>query len=415
MIIRLRYMIYRRRENSVERLDQAYLNDIVRKAMTGSSNSFAELYAACAERFYIYLRHLSDDRETVWELMQSSVVMILKGISSLQNPELFLPWALRQCLRCAMERADTEDEEMIRLLSLPLSESQMAVMKYRQNMSNSLIADLLNVSRSMVKRYLKSADRHLGISAGKRSTVSVTESIPFVHTEKADPVRLVQTLSHAFDICGWKANTVPMEALSSYAVYRKERFSLQKRITVGAGILFLALPMLFILPEYDVSSVDLGSRGLPVYTISVKSFLPVRRVTARIRSHSLPVYEADAKIFTVEPIRNADMTIEVELINRQNTHTVYPVTAVDAKGPVLTESRTENGEVILYVKDEGIGVNYRGVYARDISGTIIKPLRYDSETGEIVFEYPQISSDVYIPDHIGNTLHIAFTLKQRSR
>ena len=37
-------------------------------------------------------------------------------------------------------------------------------------------------------------------------------------------------------------------------------------------------------------------------------------------------------------------------------------------------------------------------------------LSTDAETGEILFPYPEENWDVYIPDHIGNTLHLAITL-----
>ena len=45
--------------------------------------------------------------------------------------------------------------------SLPLTESQVILMKYYQNMALNEIADQLNMSRSSVKRYLRSARRHL--------------------------------------------------------------------------------------------------------------------------------------------------------------------------------------------------------------------------------------------------------------
>ena len=45
--------------------------------------------------------------------------------------------------------------------SLPLTESQVILMKYYQGMGLGEIADMLNVSRGTVKRYLKSARKHL--------------------------------------------------------------------------------------------------------------------------------------------------------------------------------------------------------------------------------------------------------------
>ena len=64
----------------------------------------------------------------------------------------------------------------------------------------------------------------------------------------------------------------------------------------------------------------------------------------------------------------------------------------------------------LKVADAGIGADYRESYAVTASGTVIRPLEINEQTGEILFAYPEEDWDVYIPDHIGNTLHLAITL-----
>ena len=45
--------------------------------------------------------------------------------------------------------------------SLPLTESQVVLMKYYQGMNLGEIADMLNVSTGTVTRYLRSAKKHL--------------------------------------------------------------------------------------------------------------------------------------------------------------------------------------------------------------------------------------------------------------
>jgi len=89
----------------------------------------------------------------------------------------------------------------------------------------------------------------------------------------------------------------------------------------------------------------------------------------------------------------------------------YDVTEVDAEGPQLIGSEIEEGEVHLFVEDAGIGVDWRDIYARSSDGTLYYPVSYDEAEGEVVFEYPQENWDVYISDHIGNTLHLAFSLE----
>ena len=53
------------------------------------------------------------------------------------------------------------------------------------------------------------------------------------------------------------------------------------------------------------------------------------------------------------------------------------------------------------------GVDYDGIYAVNGAGIRIQPAETDPDTGTVVFPYPEEAWDVYIPDHIGNTLHLA--------
>lgn len=245
--------------------------------------------------------------------------------------------------------------------------------------------------------------------------------------------RATDILNAVFKECGRKPNSVPMEALSAYTIYRKERFGLQRGILVSLLVLFFLLPFLFIDSDFSVRVEAAGERRLPVYVIEVQSLLPVHRVTANVEGQSLPVYEADARTFTVEPTRNGKMTVEVALMNRQNTAMKVEVTDVDHKCPVLTGSEVTGSEVHLYVEDAGTGVHLNRAYGilvpegpasagasdgeEDDPAVLtgigadpekkIEPVRTDPENGLIVFAYPSRTMDVYIPDHIGNILHLA--------
>ena len=212
-----------------------------------------------------------------------------------------------------------------------------------------------------------------------------------------------------FVSCGKDPNDLPMDTLSSYAVYRKERFTFQRAVIAIAMFVFLMIPLLFILPGYEVSVDETGERGLPVYTVEVRSLLPVSKVLASIRDHDLPVYEAGSKEYTVEPTRNGKLDISVELMNRQSVRSSHEVTAVDEKAPELSGSDTSGDRLIIKVKDSGIGVDYREIYAVGKSGKVYRPESSDEENG-VIFDYPEEPWDLYIPDHIGNTLHLAVKL-----
>ena len=222
-----------------------------------------------------------------------------------------------------------------------------------------------------------------------------------------DPQQAAAVLEQIFEQCGVEPNSVPMEALSAYTVYRSERFHLQKGILVAMLTLFFLLPFLFVRARFTVDMQEDGVRKLPVYTVHVENVLPVHSVKARQKNRMLPVYEADAKTFTIEPTRNGTLQISVALFNRQETTTILDVEGVDRKGPAFTGSDVIGDLVYLYVEDEGIGVDYDGVYAANAAGTRVLPIETNPDTGTIVFPYPDEGWDVYIPDHIGNTLHLA--------
>ena len=86
------------------------------------------------------------------------------------------------------------------------------------------------------------------------------------------------------------------------------------------------------------------------------------------------------------------------------------MTAVDAEGPELLKSETLDDGFLLKVSDAGIGVDYRDIYAVSASGHTYYPVKASEEEGVFV-EYPKESWDIYIPDHIGNTLHLAVKIK----
>ena len=415
----------------MEKLDQKYLTDLVRKAQSGSSNAAAELYAAVCRRIYAYLYILCKNREKTGILFQDIVTQTLSGLQNLTDADLFLPWIARKCvLRCselsegtgsAALRPDKEIDTpegrytAAYLLNLPLTESQVLLMRYGQGMTEQEIGDVLNFSRSMTRTCLKSGRRHLRGetegSEGGRFSPHRRKSIPLEQAPELEAVEAARILEESFTACGQEPNTVPLEALSAYAVYRKERFFLQRRVLTGLLILFLLLPLCFLLPRMEVEVEDAGERGLPVYTIRIGSLLPVSRVTAKVNARSLPVYEAGARLYTVEPTRNGSLTLTVELVNRQQQSMELPVTAVDGEAPKLKDSEIGEETVLLRVEDSGIGIDYAEIAAITESGMTVLPLQTDEAAGEILFSYPEENWDVYIPDHIGNTLHLSLTLE----
>ena len=177
----------------MDNLDFEYLNELVIKARQGSSNAFAELYTATYQRQYAYSYRYVRDEHLAQDALQESFIRVLKNIGKLEKPELFIAWLnqinFHVCYDMKKQRgfsagevdieemhdlastAPTPEEEAVevdynryilrQVESLPMTESQVILMKYYQNMSLDEIAEQLNISRSTVKRYLKSGKEHL--------------------------------------------------------------------------------------------------------------------------------------------------------------------------------------------------------------------------------------------------------------
>ena len=414
--------------NRFDRLDQAYLSGMVARAKQGSSNAFAELFASVADRQLWYLTQLFGGRERALAAMPEVFTGVYEGLPSLTKNDLFMPWLCRISSQVYMDHEGAsadggQDALLSRILTLPLAESQIMLMSLVQGLTDDEIAGLMNVGRRTVTKFRKMSERHLARNAGGNAAAASgggaeaagllsrkAKARAAVEAAELTTHETSEILDRVFSACGSEANTVPMDTISSYAVYRKERFTLQRAILSLALLVFMMLPLCFLMPDYTVSVDETGERGLPVYTVEVSSLLPVGRVLASIRDHGLPVYEAGAKEFTVEPTRNGTLDISVELVNRQIVSGSHDVTAVDAEGPVLVESEKLKDGFLLKVSDAGIGVDYREIYAVDASGDMHYPVSASEEEG-VLFEYPDKTWEIYIPDHIGNTLHLAVKLR----
>lgn len=172
-------------------LDTQYIAQLVTMAKAGSSDAFAELYAATYQKQYSFAYRYLRDQFLAQDALQETYILAFKSINDLKDPKLFLAWINRICFRVCFDihdknkRFQTEiseysDELMDndskntesvedhvvkvdensyiakQILSLPLSESQAIMLRYYHNMKIDEIASLMEISRSSVKRYIKS-------------------------------------------------------------------------------------------------------------------------------------------------------------------------------------------------------------------------------------------------------------------
>lgn len=223
---------------------------------------------------------------------------------------------------------------------------------------------------------------------------------------RLDVAEAEEILKLVFIDCGEKLDATPMEQLTSYSLYRKESFRLQRAVLAAALILFAMVPAFFVQPVFQTSYSPKGERGLPEYTIKIDGILPVRRVIAIMGEHRLPVYEVNGHEYTIEPTQNGTVNLTVELFSKQSISGELDVKNADVTAPSLLFYSFEDGKYILGVSDEGVGVDFENIYAEDAYGERIRPESYNRETGIVTFDETVHGAQVYIPDFFANTLKL---------
>ena len=126
----------------METLDYKHIANLVSRAQSGDSNAFAELYAATYQRQYLYAYRYLKDEFLAQDALQETYILALKNLIKLKDPTLVISW-------------------LNQILKLPFTESQVIIMKYYQDLKLNEIAQLMDISRSSVKRYLASGREHL--------------------------------------------------------------------------------------------------------------------------------------------------------------------------------------------------------------------------------------------------------------
>lgn len=181
-------------------LDYKYIAQLVIRAQMGDSDAFAELYAATYQRQYLYSLKYLRDEYLAQDALQETYILALKNLTKLKDPTLVISWLnqinFRVCYNMHLKQqrynqemnvteedlenvtsdvtaqatATPEDSVVLvdsrrylinQILNLPFTESQVILLKYYRNMKLEEIAQLMNISRTSVKRYLKAGRERL--------------------------------------------------------------------------------------------------------------------------------------------------------------------------------------------------------------------------------------------------------------
>lgn len=210
--------------------------------------------------------------------------------------------------------------------------------------------------------------------------------------------------------CGMAPSTVPLNVLSSYSEYRRERYTLQKGILIGILVLFLLLPLAFVAPKFQVTQTGISQTGVPRYEVRVDNFFPIRLVSANVDGRSIAVYESEARVFTVEPSFNGKLTVTITLANRQYAVWSADITSVDREAPKLQNSQVDNGVLKIFLEDTGVGIDFESAYAVSADNSRMTSLSYDADEGSVSFKFDR-DLNIFVPDYNGNTLQLVLSVK----
>ncbi len=178
----------------MKNLDYQNISDLVKRARNGDSDSFAKLYAATYQKEYRFAYNYLKDEHLAQDALQETYIQAFKNLCTLKNTKLFISWLnqinFRVCFnmhekqkRYVKELSDYEEHDihlylkrhhkdpdtpedqivkvdeceyiMKKILNLPFLESEAIILKYYENMKLEEIANVMDVSRSTVKRYLR--------------------------------------------------------------------------------------------------------------------------------------------------------------------------------------------------------------------------------------------------------------------
>ena len=160
----------------MEKLDLAYLAELVEKTKAGGSNAFAELYTATYQREYSYALNYLKDTEKAKQALEETYVRALKDIVKLNDSSLVLGWLYSINFAVCHELSNESEGILIDSTSytlnqltknLPLTEAQLLIMHYYQGISYIDIKKMIGLSRSEIKINIRSGKQHLRQLLGK--------------------------------------------------------------------------------------------------------------------------------------------------------------------------------------------------------------------------------------------------------
>lgn len=219
-----------------------------------------------------------------------------------------------------------------------------------------------------------------------------------------------QMLENIFRTCKKTPNTVPLSTLRAYSNYRKERFALQRTVIFVILTLFALMPLLFIAGDFTITAENAQGTINPRFHVKPASLLPIRHVSVQIDGITQPVYEDEDGTYIIQPSMEGQMKVSLTLINRQTTTKTVPVDQVDYTKPHVKQHRKTSNAIMLYLDDEGSGINGAGISVTDIAGQSLS-FQFDTDKNCLIVPFTKGSLNIFVPDKCGNMLELNLLLE----
>ncbi len=157
-------------------LDNNYIAFLVKEIQGGNNAAFAEFFTVTCQNQYKFACGYLQDAVKAQAAIQDAYIDALKNIQALKEPALAVAWLnqinFRICYNMKGSRsADGQQGSSVtvgkntytvnQILNLPFSESQVLLLKYYLHQSTGVTAEMLDMSRSSVNRYMTNALRRL--------------------------------------------------------------------------------------------------------------------------------------------------------------------------------------------------------------------------------------------------------------
>lgn len=236
-----------------------------------------------------------------------------------------------------------------------------------------------------------------------RTNYTTSDTPDFLHNEK-DADQLFQDIMKELDM---DSSRVPRYHHPKYRLRFFCRYAAKGLLTVAAiGLFTIGGAGFFQQPSISsVKAAPSPDSSSARITFSVDALFPVSKVSATLNESRVNVDNIGEQNYSIKVEENGYLLLDVVSISGVHVTQGISIDSIDDQAPVILSHSHEDDKILIYAKDVGdSGIDYDGIYASTYSSGKIHPDSYDTETGLIIFPYPDEDMYILIPDRNGNQL-----------